>query len=72
MLWGAVSMFERREQARSLAQKLPKLGDSIAAVRLEPDAGISLASWGSPGHTSVWGPPDRLVESVIEVVAVDG
>lgn len=71
IVWSGISVFETVEQARSLARRIPQLGDAIACVRLEPGRGFSTASWGSRGHLSAWGDRDAFVNAVVEVLAVD-
>ncbi len=70
MVWYAVSVFERFEQAEALAQRFPKLGDFVATARLEPDQGFSYALWGSRGHMSVWGDPAGFLGAVADTVAI--
>jgi hypothetical protein len=59
-----VSMFDRPENARRLAQRWPRLGLFIAEIELGGELGIWFAETGSVGHFTVWGRPTELQRCV--------
>jgi hypothetical protein len=65
-----LSMFDQYEQAAKLARAIPKLGDFIATVELIPGLGTCIAKTSRPGHWTVWGRPEQLLECVAGVVEV--
>lgn len=46
----ALSMFDRKEVAVDLAVRVPKLGENIATMDLQPGLGICVAKTGGPAH----------------------
>lgn len=63
----AVSMFDREEAARDLANRIPKLGGHIARLELQPGHGICVAKTGGPAHWSVWGRPAQLASCIADI-----
>jgi hypothetical protein len=58
-----LSMFDTEDQALSMARRYPKL---VAEVVLEPGLGFGLARTmlDLPGHYTVWGTPEDLLDQV--------
>ena len=63
----ALSMFDRIEVARDLAERVPRLGGHVAVLDLRTGLGMSVAKTGGPAHWSVWGRPAQLVNCVARV-----
>src|SRR5262245_42348526 len=63
-----ISMFDDLEGLIRLTRRRPaRLGTHIMTLILLPGFGICTSRTGAPGHHSVWGAPDRLLECITEV-----
>jgi hypothetical protein len=56
---------ELADEANRLVLNTPY--DAVASVRLDGDRGIYWARTGPTGHYTVWGRPDQLRQSVLDV-----
>jgi hypothetical protein len=65
-----LSVFETLDQARSMARRYPKV---VAEVVLTEGAGIGIARTilELPGHYTIWGRPEDLLERVSSVDRLD-
>lgn len=68
LLTMGISMFEDLDALTRLARRRPtRLGTHIMTLILLPEFGICTSPTGAPGHHSVWGAPDRLLECITAV-----
>ena len=66
-----ISVLDRRERAVATALKWRKLGDFVAAVRLDRVAGATYYIWERPrGHLTVWGDAVKLARATTDIVCV--
>jgi hypothetical protein len=67
-----VSMFSRADTVARMARRRPdRIGTHIMTVILLPELGFCTSATGAPGHHSVWGSPQRLLECVTDVRPLD-
>jgi hypothetical protein len=63
-----ISMFEDLDALTRLTRRRSaRLGTHIMTVILLPEFGICTSPTGAPGHHSVWGAPDSLLECITAV-----
>jgi hypothetical protein len=70
MLHSGVSVYELREDARSVAQTLPKIGGWLAELDLRADDLVTFARCGHGSQLTVWAPPQVLLDAVISLSSV--
>ncbi len=64
-LWDGLSMYETPVQARATAVRFSKVWQSLAAVNIPEDGRFHAErTTPAPGHWTVWGNPDDLVQCV--------
>jgi hypothetical protein len=63
-----ISMFEQAGAVARMARRRPdRLGTHIMTVILLPELGFCMSATGAPGHHSVWGAPQRLMECITDI-----
>lgn len=66
-----LSVFSSQDAARAMALQWPKIGRFLAEMRLAPGNGFCLADTGRPGHSTLWGRPLQLCDSIVDIVHVE-
>jgi hypothetical protein len=61
----------REGVAVGFARRFDKLGRYVARLRLEAGRGYNFAQTGHPAHLTVWGHPNKLLQSVVDISPVD-
>jgi len=70
-LHAGLSAFRTIHQARAMARRNPRLGPFIAVLDIPDDGAIRVErTTHRPGHYTVWGAPDTILECVIAVSPV--
>lgn len=70
-LWTGISVFDSEAGAREMARRFPGLGAFVAALRIPVDALIGIErTTATPGHFTLWGEPDDILNCVADVVPV--
>jgi hypothetical protein len=70
-LWNGLSVFDQESQARQKAREAPYLGRYIAELRvLEGDPLRYQRTMRTPGHYTLWGPADVILNRVVGVAPV--
>ena len=64
-------MFDSEAAARSVQARFPRLGDTLAEMRIDGGCGIWFAKTLGPRHYSVWGRPGDLAAAIVSVVALE-
>jgi hypothetical protein len=68
-LLAGVSVYRTEAQARRKARQYPALGAFIAELALPPQL-VAERTTPSPGHHTLWAPPEALLACVVRVVPV--
>jgi hypothetical protein len=64
-------VFDTLEQARAIAQRNRKQGNSIAEMTIPVNGPIAYERWGkNPGHHILWGDPDECLARVTNIFPV--
>lgn len=66
-----LSVFSSQDAARAMALRWPKIGRFLAEMQLEPGSGFCLADTGRPGHSTLWGRPLQLRDSIVDIVHLE-
>lgn len=65
-----ISTFSDPRAAAGTARKWPVIGEWVAQIALTHGQGFNVAHTGMPGHLTLWGDPIKLLEAVVDIVAV--
>jgi hypothetical protein len=68
--YDGISVFETLAQAREAANRFRALGNYVAEVAVSEEAAIRAERTflHQPGHHTLWGDPDEMLNSVIRVL----
>lgn len=69
-LLSGISLYATEAQARRNAKKYPRLGRYIAVVSIPDEAPVRVERTRGPGHHTIWGDPEYLLNCVVQVAAV--
>jgi hypothetical protein len=68
-----VSVWSTLDAARRKARAYPALGTFVATISIPTDEpGIKVRKTLGRGHYTVWAEPRRLLELVVDTVAIEG
>ena len=71
-LWDGLSVYATLAQAQRKARQSPMIGAYVAELRLPDDVTIRVErTTREAGHHTVWGPAERILACVVEVVPAD-
>jgi hypothetical protein len=64
-------MYDREDQAREQARRIPKLGGFLARLEITEGDSIQVRQTGNnPAHHTIWGDPDELLSCIVAVLVV--
>jgi len=70
-IWAGLSMYDRENEARGQARRIPKLGSFLARLEITESDSIQVRqTGGNPAHHTIWGDPQQLLTCVVAVLAV--
>ena len=69
--WDGLSVFATEDQARRQARALPRLGRFVAEIDIgDGSFRVERTNPGNPGHHTLWGNAERVVQRVVRVTPV--
>ncbi len=69
--WGGLSVYDDEERARETARKFPRLGAHLAVLDVPPGAPIRWQQTFGPGHYTLWGEPQDVLNCVVSTIPVE-
>ena len=70
--WRGLSVFDSPEAARAMLVRVPRFPlRLLARIELPDDASVRIEKTFGPGHYTIWGDPQVLLDAVIAVTRIE-